>query len=202
MTDMPACLWGAALELETHFSLLKINTSHSPPSRFWRGKKHPKIINTAERNNAHSMKNCWRGLSLFSATIMTKLHFCEFWAAPFPTFPSPSGNIWIIHERGWIAHKWFPFPHKEKCLFRNDLLVLLLRDSSSNYRGIVGFRTELPMMMWITSKVSQSQWLLPIWFLCPGNSFCASEKKNECSLLLSPTVFNHSTSCGKANLGT
>lgn len=111
---MSACLRGAVLELETHFSLLKINTSHAPPSWFSRGDTHPKsIINKRERDGAHSL-NCWRMLSLFSATIMTKLHFCEFGLPPpFLSIPSPSGNIWIIHEWGWLfAHKWFLLPHK------------------------------------------------------------------------------------------
>lgn len=49
MTDVPACLGGAALDPETHFSLLKINTSHAPPSWFSRGDTHPKSMHQRER---------------------------------------------------------------------------------------------------------------------------------------------------------
>lgn len=202
MTDMPACLGGAVLELQTHFSLLKINISHAPPPWFSRGNTHPKSINKGERNNAHSM-NCCRGLSLFSATIMTKLHFCEFGLPPTLPIREHLNHPWVrlicsqmislpVHGLEWcylgvFVYKWF-----------------IGDTSSSNYRGIVGFRTEyepLMMMMWITSELSWLRGLLQIWFLCLGNLLCASEKKSECSLLLSLTVFNHRTSCGKLTSG-
>ncbi len=154
MTDMPACLGGAVLELETHFSSLKINTSHAPPPWFSRGNAHPKSINKGERNNAHSV-NCWRGLSLFSATIMTKLHFCEFGLPPTPPIREHLNHPWVR----LICSLTISLPTHilEKCYLEVFVFKWFIGGtSSSNYRGIVGFTTEYeaPMMMWITSEES------------------------------------------------
>lgn len=147
MTDMPACLGGAALELETHFSLLKINTSHSPPSWFSRGNTHPKKnTNKGERNNAHTAWTAAGDCHYFRQQLWQNCTSVSFWAAPYVTFSSQSGNIWITRE-------WFLFPQKEKCSFRNDLLVILLRDSSSNYRAIVVFLG--PSLPWWWCESSQ-----------------------------------------------
>lgn len=90
------------------------------------------------------------------------------WAAPPSLYLSLS--VWIIrliHRR-----KWFLFPHRVwrsviwKTLFRNDLLVIQLRNASNNYWRIVGFRTEYyPMIMcavqWSLEAVKSQ---LAFWF--------------------------------------
>lgn len=89
-----------------------------------------------------------------------------------------------------------------KSSFRNDLLVAQFRNSSSNYRGIVGSRTEFepPMMMnharSVTVAVIASSLVSFSWKF----SLCVRKESEGCPLL-SPTEFNHSTSCGKLTSG-
>lgn len=164
---------------------------------------HPKSINKEERNNAHSV-NCWRGGVIIFSNNYDKIALLWVWAAPYPTLPSASWNIWIIHKWSWFAHKWFLLPHKFWISRHLEMIYwwysLEILPVTTGVLLVPGLNLSL-QWWWIMPEVSLLQWLLQIWFLYPGNSLSASEKKRECCLLLSPTEFNHSTSCGKLTSG-
>lgn len=155
---------------------------------------HPKSINKGERNNARSV-NCWRGGVIIFSNNYDKIALLWVWAAPYPTLPSASRNIWIIHKWSWFAHKWFLLPHKfwisrhlEMIYWWHSLGILPV---TTGVLLVPGLNLSL-QWWWIMPEVSLLQWLLQIWFLFPGNSLCASERRARaaycCHRLSSITV--------------
>lgn len=141
-----------------HFSLLKINISHAHPPSWFSRDTLPKSINKHERDGAHSLDRC-RGLSLFSATIMTILHFRVFVLPPPLLFiPSPSGSIWIIcvTEADLLANDFSS--HTQvwvKCYFwalclKHDLFVITIWKVPIPFRDRWCWSLMMMMMMWVT----------------------------------------------------
>lgn len=142
--------------------------------------------------------NCWRGLSLFAATIITKLHFCEFWLAPPLHSPPHQGTFESsINEADSLTNDLLSHKILEKCFSEVFIQKWLIGDTAKrSSRYLPGYCQFLDWMWASDDAVNHVKsvivvWLPQIWFLCLGK-FIPSEKKNVwafcCRWLCSITV--------------
>lgn len=151
--------------------------------------------------------NCWRGLSLFAATIITKLHFCEFWLAPPLHSPPHQGTFESsINEADLLTNDLLSHKILEKCFSEVFIQKWLIGDTakrSSRYLpGYCQFFGLNVSLWWCCESRQKCRSCVIASNLVSLSGEIHSVWKEECvSLLLSLTVLNHSPSCGKLSSG-